>query len=116
MLEQMNITPEAEKEQVIDLSVTPLRTFDELKPEEKEKVLELKTALDDYSASALINFSSATSSTISRDTDNFLRNTKLNDLQDFNETMLELSNKLKSVDTKKLSEVKENPFSKWPVI
>ena len=107
---------DAKKDYVVDVSVTPLRSFDELKPEEREKVLELKSSLEDFSAESLIKFSSATSSTISRDTDNFLRNTKLNDLQDFNQTMIDLSSKLKSVDTKKLAEVKGNPFEKWPII
>lgn len=107
---------EEKKETVVDLSVSPLRSFDELKPEEQQKVEELKKSLEDFSATSLINFSAATSSTISRDTDEFLRTTKLNDLQEFNDTMLELSNKMKSVDTKKLSEVKDNPFHKWPIL
>lgn len=117
MTEYTNIAnPIEEKDRVIETSVTPVRSFDELKPEEKKRVLELKESLEDFSATSLINFSAATSSTISRDTDDFLRNTKLNDLQEFNETMLELSNKLKSVDTKKLSEVTDNPYEKWPII
>lgn len=105
-----------EKDNVVDVSVSPLRDFKELKPEEQQKVMELKESLDDFSAVSLINFSAATSSTISRDTDEFLRTTKLNDLQEFNDTMLDLSNKLRSVDTKKLSEVKDNPFQKWPIL
>lgn len=103
-------------ERIIDVSVTSLRSFDELKEDEKKRVMELKSSLEDFSAESLIKFSSATSSTISRDTDNFLRNTKLNDLQDFNQTMIDLSSKLKSVDTKKLAEIKSNPFEKWPIM
>lgn len=114
-MKQNNIE-EMKKEYVVDISVNPLRSFDELKPEEQEKVLQLKKSLEDFSAESLINFSAATSSTISRDTDDFLRTTKLNELEGFNQTMIELSNKLKSVDTKKLSEVKDNKFSKWPII
>ncbi len=113
---QQNNFEEIKKDYVVDMSVNPLRSFEELSTEEKQKVLELKKSLDDFSAESLINFSSATSSTISRDTDDFLRSTKLNDLEGFNQTMLELSNKLKSVDTKKLSEVKDNRFAKWPII
>lgn len=113
---QQNNFEEIKKDYVVDMSVNPLRSFEELSIEEKQKVLELKKSLDDFSAESLINFSSATSSTISRDTDDFLRSTKLNDLEGFNQTMLELSNKLKSVDTKKLSEVKDNRFAKWPII
>lgn len=105
-----------EKDTVVNLSVCPLREFEELQPEEQQKVEELKKSLEDFSATSLINFSAATSSKVSRDTDEFLRTTKLNDLQEFNDTMLELSNKMKSVDTKRLSEVKDNPFEKWPII
>ena len=95
------LNSDVKKDTIVDISVAPLRSFEELKPEEKEKVLELKSDLEDFSAESLIKFSSATSSTISRDTDNFLRNTKLNDLQDFDQTMIDLSRNLKSVDTKK---------------
>lgn len=104
------------KDHVVDTSITPLRSFEELKPEEKKRVLELKSCLEDYDSVSLIGFSSATSSTISRDTDEFLRTTKLNDLEGFDQTMLDLSNRLKSVDTKKLSEVTDNPYEKWPII
>lgn len=113
---KQNNFEEIKKDYVVDMSVNPLRSFEELSAEEKQKVLELKKSLEDFSAESLINFSSATSSTISRDTDDFLRSTKLNDLEGFNQTMIELSNKLKSVDTKKLSEVKDNRFAKWPII
>ena len=113
----MTTNSELKKDSVIDVSVTPMRRFDELKEEEKNRVMELKSSLEDFSAESLIKFSSATSSTISRDTDDFLRNTKLNDLQEFNQIMMELSSKLKSVDTEKLSEVKKsNPLVKLPVI
>lgn len=111
-----NNVEEIKKDYAVDISVSPLRSFEELNSEEKEKVMELKESLEDFSAESLINFSAATSSTISRDTDDFLRSTKLNDLEGFNQTMIELSNKLKSVDTKKLSEVKDNRFAKWPII
>ena len=115
MMTQTN--SEIKKDSVIDVSVTPMRNFEELSKEEKKRVLELKSSLEDFSAESLIKFSSATSSTISRDTDDFLRNTKLNDLQEFNQIMMELSSKLKSVDTEKLSEVKKsNPLVKLPVI
>lgn len=113
---KQNNFEEIKKDYLVDMSVNPLRSFEELSAEEKQKVLELKKSLEDFSAESLINFSSATSSTISRDTDDFLRSTKLNDLEGFNQTMIELSNKLKSVDTKKLSEVKDNRFAKWPII
>ena len=113
----MTTNSELKKDSIIDVSVTPMRRFDELKEEEKNRVMELKSSLEDFSAESLIRFSSATSSTISRDTDDFLRNTKLNDLQEFNQIMMELSSKLKSVDTEKLSEVKKsNPLVKLPVI
>ena len=113
----MTTNSELKKDSVIDVSVTPMRRFYELKEEEKNRVMELKSSLEDFSAESLIRFSSATSSTISRDTDDFLRNTKLNDLQEFNQIMMELSSKLKSVDTEKLSEVKKsNPLVKLPVI
>ena len=113
----MTTNSELKKDSVINVSVTPMRRFDELKEEEKNKVMELKSSLEDFSAESLIRFSSATSSTISRDTDDFLRNTKLNDLQEFNQIMMDLSSKLKSVDTEKLSEVKKsNPLVKLPVI
>lgn len=105
-----------EKGYIVDTSVNPLRSFEELNPKEKEEVIALKETLKDVSATSLINFSAATSSTISRDTDDFLRSTKLNDLEGFNQTMLELSNKLLSIDTKKLSEVQSNRFAKLPII
>ena len=104
------------KENVVDVSITPLRSFEELKPEEQKRVLELKDTLENVDEVSLLQFSAVTSSTISRDTDDFLRNTKLNDLKDFNDVMIELSNNIKSVDTKKLSEVKDNPFEKFPII
>lgn len=113
---KQNNVEEIKKDYVVDISVNPLRSFEELSNEEKERVMELKESLENFSAESLINFSAATSSTISRDTDDFLRSTKLNDLEGFNQTMIELSNKLKSVDTKKLSEVKDNRFAKWPII
>lgn len=116
MMENMNLKMPVEKDYVIDTSLKPLRSFEELKPEEQAKVLELKKSLEDVSDASLMNFSASTASTISRDTDEFLRTTKLNDLQDFNEIMLELSNKLKSVDTDKLSEIKDNPFERIPII
>ena len=113
----MTTNSELKKDSVINVSVTPMRRFDELKEEKKNRVMELKSSLEDFSAESLIRFSSATSSTISRDTDDFLRNTKLNDLQEFNQIMMDLSSKLKSVDTEKLSEVKKsNPLVKLPVI
>lgn len=116
MMENTKLNLDLQKDYSVDLSVTPLRSFEELRPDEQEKVIELKSSLEDFDSVSLMNFSAATSSTISRDTDDFLRNTKLNDLQEFDETMLELSNKLRSVDTKKLSEVKDNPFEKWPIV
>lgn len=116
MMENINLKMPVEKDYVIDTSLKPLRSFEELKPEEQAKVLELKKSLEDVSDASLMNFSASTASTISRDTDEFLRTTKLNDLQDFNEIMLELSNKLKSVDTDKLSEIKDNPFERIPII
>ena len=113
----MTANSEVKKDKVIDVSVTPLRRFEDLKEEEKEKVMELKSSLEDFSAESLIKFSSATSNTISRDTDDFLRHTKLNDLQEFNQIMMNLSSKLKSVDTEKLSEIKKSkPFEKWPIL
>ena len=113
----MTTNSELRKDNVIDTSVTPMRRFDELKEEEKNRVLELKSSLKDFSAESLIKFSSATSSTISRDTDDFLRSTKLNDLQEFNQIMMDLSDKLKTVDTDKLSEVKKsNALGKLPII
>lgn len=115
-MENINLKMPVEKDYVIDTSLKPLRSFEELKPEEQAKVLELKKSLEDVSDASLMNFSASTASTISRDTDEFLRTTKLNDLQDFNEIMLELSNKLKSVDTDKLSEIKDNPFERIPII
>ncbi len=112
----MSTKTEFKKDNVIDATITALRNFEELSEEEKSKVMELKSSLEDFSAESLIKFSSATSSTISRDTDDFLRHTKLNDLQEFNQIMLDLSTKLKSVDTDKLAEVKTNPFEKFPII
>ena len=107
---------ELEKDYSLETKVTPLRNFEELTSEEQRKVMELKSKLKDFSIQSIIKFSSVTSSTISRDTDDFLRHTKLNNLQDFNDIMIELSNKLKTVDSEKLSEVKKNPFHKIPIV
>lgn len=116
MMENINLKMPVEKDYVIDVSLKPLRSFEELNPEEQAKVLELKKTLEDVSDVSLMNFSASTASTISRDTDEFLRTTKLNDLQEFNEIMLNLSNQLKSVDTERLSEIKDNPFERFPII
>lgn len=97
-------------------SMPTIRTYEELSKEEQDIVDSLVVKLDDYSDSALIDFSSEAAAESSRDSEDFLKQTKLNDLEEFNECMGSLTKDLRSIDTKELSKQDPNPISRLPII
>ncbi|MGN1298436.1 MAG: toxic anion resistance protein [Candidatus Scatovivens sp.] len=101
---------------VVDNSLSPTRSFSELSEEEKEKVEELYGKLEDYSDVALINFTSGAAEESAREADEFLRKTKINDLDEFNECMTGLTRDLRSVDTKELASQNPSPIARIPII
>ena len=97
-------------------AMSPIRSYAELSKEEQTVVDSLVVKLDDYSDSALIDFSSEAASDSAREAEDFLKQTKLNDLVEFNECMSSLTKDLRSIDTKELSKQDPNPISRLPII
>lgn len=97
-------------------SMPTIRSYEELSKEEQDIVDSLVVKLDDYSDSALIDFSSEAAAESSRESEDFLKQTKLNDLEEFNECMGSLTKDLRSIDTKELSKQDPNPISRLPII
>lgn len=97
-------------------SMLPIRSYEELSKDEQTIVDSLVVKLDDYSDSALIDFSSDAAAESSRESEDFLKQTKLNDLEEFNECMSSLTKDLRSIDTKELSKQDPNPISRLPII
>ena len=97
-------------------AMSPIRSYAELSKEEQSVVDSLVVKLDDYSDSALIDFSSEAASDSARESEDFLKQTKLNDLEEFNECMSSLTKDLRSIDTKELSKQDPNPISRLPII
>lgn len=97
-------------------AMSPIRSYAELSKEEQTVVDSLVVKLDDYSDSALIDFSSEAASDSAREAEDFLKQTKLNDLEEFNECMSSLTKDLRSIDTKELSKQDPNPISRLPII
>ena len=106
----------ASKEVIINTSICPTRTFEELSAIEQKKVSELYEKLEDYSDASLIDFTSEAAENSAREAEDFLRTTKINDLTDFNECMTDLTRELRSIDTKTLSEINPSPLAKIPLI
>lgn len=96
--------------------IAPTRAFEVLSPEEQTIVQSLVDKLDDYSDVSLIEFSSEASSASAREAEDFLKQTKLNDLEEFNECMNSLTRDLRSIDTKELSKQDPNPLARIPII
>jgi len=97
-------------------SVAPTRPYEKLSPEEKQKVDSLMIKLEDYSDTALIDFSADAAANSAREAEDFLKHTKLNDLQEFDECMGSLTKSLRSIDTKELSKQHPSRLSKIPLI
>lgn len=109
---ETNVTPVSAE----DSGITPTRRFEDL-PEEEKKIVEgLMAKLVDYSDKSLIDFSSDSASKSAKEAEDFLRNTKMNDLEEFKECMGSLTKDLRSIDTKELSKRDPNPLSRIPVI
>ena len=109
---ETNVTPVSAQDSVI----TPTRRFEDL-PEDEKKIVEgLMAKLVDYSDKSLIDFSSDSASKSAKEAEDFLRNTKMNDLEEFKECMGSLTKDLRSIDTKELSKRDPNPLSRIPVI
>lgn len=99
-----------------ETAIAPTRSYDSLSSEEQAIVQSLMTKLDDYSDVSLIEFSSETAANSAREAEDFLKQTKLNDLEEFNECMSGLTKSLRSIDTKELSKQDPNPLSRIPII
>lgn len=97
-------------------AVAPTRAYEKLSIAEQEKVNTLMAKLADYSDTALIEFSSDTAANSAREAEDFLKHTKLNDLEEFNESMGSLRKSLRSIDTKELSKQDPSPLSRIPLI
>ena len=109
---ETNVTPVSAQ----DSGITPTRRFEDL-PEDEKKIVEgLMAKLVDYSDKSLIDFSSDSASKSAKEAEDFLRNTKMNDLEEFKECMGSLTRDLRSIDTKELSKRDPNPLSRIPVI
>ena len=109
---ETNVTPVSAQ----DSGITPTRRFEDL-PEDEKKIVEgLMAKLVDYSDKSLIDFSSDSASKSAKEAEDFLRNTKMNDLEEFKECMGSLTKDLRSIDTKELSKRDPNPLSRIPVI
>jgi len=96
--------------------MAPTRSYEKLSPEEKQKVDSLILKLEDYSDTALIDFSADAAANSAREAEDFLKNTKLNDLEEFDECMGSLTKSLRSIDTKELSKQNPSRLSKIPII
>lgn len=99
-----------------DNPIAPTRSYEELSSSEQAIVESLMGKLEDYSDASLIDFSSDVAANSAREAEDFLRQTKLNDLDEFNECMSSLTKDLRSIDTKELSKQDPNPLSKIPII
>ena len=97
-------------------SLSPTRSYEELSSSEQIVVQELLNKLDDYSDVSLIEFSSDIAANSASEAEDFLKHTKLNDLEEFNACMSDLTKDLRSIDTQELSKVDPNPLSKIPII
>lgn len=99
-----------------ETGVVSIRSYNELSTEEQTIVDSLLDKLVDYSDTSLIEFSSETSANSAREAEDFLKETKLNDLEEFNECMTSLTRSLRSINTKELSKQNPNPLSRIPII
>lgn len=97
-------------------ALVPLRSYEQLSNEEQTIVNSLVQKLDDYSDVSLIEFSADAAANSAKEAEDFLRQTKLNDLEEFNECMSSLTKDLRSIDTKELSKQDPNPLSRIPII
>lgn len=94
----------------------PMRPYESLSCEEQQRVQELLGKLDDYSNRALSDFSAEAASNSAREAEDFLKHTKLNDLQDFNESMQSLTKDLRSINPKDLSKQEPSSLARIPLI
>lgn len=94
----------------------PIRPYESLSNEEQQRVKELLAKLDDYSNQALSDFSAEAASNSAREAEDFLKHTKLNDLQDFNESMQSLTKDLRSINPKDLSKQEPSSLARVPLI
>lgn len=94
----------------------PIRPYESLSQEEQQRVQELLAKLDDYSNQALSDFSAEAASNSAREAEDFLKHTKLNDLQDFNESMRSLTKDLRSINPKDLSKQEPSSLARIPLI
>ena len=97
-------------------SMAPTRSFEQLSSDEQTIVEALMGKFDDYSDASLIEFSSDAAANSAREAEDFLKQTKLNDLEEFNECMSSLNKDLRSIDTKELSKKDPNPLARIPII
>lgn len=97
-------------------AVAPIRSYERLTDQERERVNSLMEKLEDYSDVSLIEFSSDSATNSAREAEDFLKHTKLNDMQEFNDCMGSLTRSLRSIDTKELSKQDPNPLSRIPII
>ena len=72
-------------------SLSPTRSYEELSSSEQIVVQELLNKLDDYSDVSLIEFSSDIAANSASEAEDFLKHTKLNDLEEFNACMSDLT-------------------------
>ena len=97
-------------------ALAPARQYEELSTAEKQAVDQLVAQLTDCSDAGLSKFSSGISNKSARASVDFLKNTKINDLDEFETCMFDLSRNLRSIDTKELAVVNPSPTSKVPIV
>lgn len=110
------IVTEEDRTTVVDSSLQPTRSFSELTEEEKARVMELYGELDDFSDEGIIKFGSTAAAESAREADEFLRTTKVNDLGEFEDSVLDLQRNLRSIDVKELSMQNPSSLAKIPLI
>ena len=96
--------------------LAPTRPYDSLSAEEQQKVKNLLGKLEDYSSDSIIDFSADAVTNSAREAKDFLKNTKLNDLQDFQEAMQSLIKDLRSINPKDLSKQEPSALARIPLI
>lgn len=97
-------------------ALSPIRDYGTLSSGEQQQVQSLIGQLHDCSETTLNKFSAASAKESAKESVDFLKSTKINDLGEFNTCMLDITRNLRSIDTKELATVNPSPSSKIPII
>lgn len=97
-------------------ALSPIRDYGTLSSDEQQQVQSLIGQLHDCSETTLNKFSAASAKESAKESVDFLKSTKINDLGEFNTCMLDITRNLRLIDTKELATVNPSPSSKIPII